>query len=115
MQRDLPREVRNLIYHNTITKPTGIFFITHGDSNKLCRSQVVVINERSSNALLKPFECFNLHVADPRNLALLRASKTIHAEAGAILYGQNLVFDGLTALQSFLASHSSSQISLLRH
>lgn len=57
----------------------------------------------------------NQRVASTRNLALLRTNKTIHAEAGAIVYGQKLVFSDLVALQTFLAGLRPSQISLLRH
>lgn len=68
---------------------------------------------------MHPFESLsddaNLRVASTRNIALLRTSKAIHAEAGAIIYGQKLVFSDLFALQSFLAGLRPSQIRLLRH
>lgn len=68
---------------------------------------------------MHPFEPLSDHanprVACTRNIALLRTSKAIHDEAGAIIYGQKLVFSDLVALQSFLAGLRPSQISLLRH
>lgn len=54
-------------------------------------------------------------IASTRNLALLRASRTIHAEAGQILYGQRLEFTCLTAMQDFLAGLKPAQLGLLRH
>lgn len=63
----------------------------------------------------RPSDDGNPRVASTLNVALLRTSKAIHDEAGAIIYGQKLVFSDLVALQSFLAGLRPSQISLLRH
>lgn len=113
MLRNLPSEIRNIIYEKTLTGPEGKFFIGTEHSRELCRSRAVLDNN------MHPFERLsneaNPRVASTRNIALLRTSKAIHAEAGAIIYGQKLVFSDLVALQSFLAGLHTSQISLLRH
>lgn len=115
--RNLPREIRNIIYHKVLTSPDGKFFIGTEYSTKLCRSKAIQGGDQSNMRSLSPCPSTDpdQHVASTRNLALLRTSKTIYAEAGAILYGQELVFANLIALQSFLVDLRPSQISLLRH
>lgn len=71
-----------------------------------------------------PFKCipkYRANLDDPdeslpstRNVALLRASKTVHAEAVGILYGQRLVFEDILGLQTFLTNLHPSRIGLLR-
>lgn len=103
-----------------MTTPDGTFFIGTEDSPKLCRRKAVLHHDRPnarSRWSLSPCPPTdpNQHAASTRNLALLRTSKAVYAEAGAILYGQKLVFTNTVALQSFLVVLRPSQISLLRH
>lgn len=112
-RRNLPSEIRNIIYHKVLTKPGGTFFIHKGYSSELCRSRAVLGNERGG--FLTVSDYYNHHRASTRNLALLRASKAVYAEAVAILYGQKLVFTDHVALQTFLTGLRPLQISLLRH
>ena len=111
--RDLPSEIRNLIYEKTLTRPDRRFFIGTEHSTKLCRSRAVLGNKLSPFTRLSDDP--DQHAASTRNLALLRTSKAVHDEAGAILYGQKLIFTDLAALQSFLAGLRKPQIGLLRH
>ncbi|KAG6362678.1 hypothetical protein INS49_007771 [Diaporthe citri] len=118
-KKKLPREIRNIIYHNVLTRPDGTFFIGTEYSAKLCRNKAILGNDRPNARSLSPSPFTstdpNQDAASTRNLALLRTSKAVYAEAGAILYGQKLMFANLVALQSFLAGLRPSQISLLRH
>lgn len=113
-RRNLPSEIRNIIYHKVLTTPDGTFFIRKEYSNELCRSRAILGNEWGGFPFPTVSDYYN-HRASTRNLALLRASKAVYAEAVAILYGQKLVFTDQVALQSFLAGLRPSQISLLRH
>lgn len=109
--RDLSPEIRNVIYQKSLTRPDGKFFIDSAYSIELCRSQAEPFKPPPSHPDYKQHAAFKFTC----NVALLRTSKAVHAEAGAIIYGQKLVFIDLTALQSFLAGLRPSQISLLRH
>lgn len=111
-RRNLPREIRNIIYHKVLTKPGGTFYIKSVYSDKLCRSRAILRTENHRPTLS---EYYNHITACTRNLAILRTSKAVHAEAGAILYGQKIIFADHVAMQSFLAGLRPSQISLLRH
>lgn len=126
--RTLPREIRNLIYEKTLTRPDGRFFIGTEHSTKLCRSRAVLGNKLSPFTRLSDdqsptgkavFSMFGGQhqppAASTRNLSILRTSKAVHAEAGTILYGQKLIFTDLAALQSFLCGLKQSQIRLLRY
>lgn len=102
-----------MIYQKALTRPDGKFFVGTKHSNELWRNLAVLGNTpRPSNSLSDEPE---KHGASTRNLALLRTSKAIHAEAGAIIYGQELVFTDLVDLQNFLAGLRPLHISLLRH
>lgn len=111
-RRNLPREIRNIIYHKVLTRPGGTFYIKSVYSNELCRSRAILRTENHRPSLS---EYYNHITACTRNLAILRTSKAVHAEAGAILYGQKIIFNDHVAMQSFLAGLRPSQISLLRH
>lgn len=125
----MPREIRNIIYEKTLTRPDGRFFIGTEHSTTLCRSRAVLGNKLSPFTRLSDdrnytgiavFSMFGppkkpTAAVSTRNLSILRTSKAIHAEAGTILYGQKLIFTDLLALQSFLSGLKQSQIRLLRH
>lgn len=123
----MPREIRNIIYEKTLTRPDGKFFIGTEHSTTLCRSRAVLGNKLSpftrlsddrkytSSAVFSMFGPVNPPATSTRNLSILRTSKAVHAEAGTILYGQKLIFTDLAALQSFLSGLKHSQIRLLRH
>lgn len=102
----MPREIRNVVYQKTLTRPDGRLFIGTEHSITLCRSRAVLGNKLSPFTRLSDDPA--QYAASTRNLALLRTSKAVHTEAGAILYGQKLIFTDLAALQSFL-------VGLLRH
>lgn len=96
-----------------LATPDETFYIGSYHCRRLNRSRPVL------GTGLSPFDRLsnnmNQFAASSRNLALLRASKTVYAEAGQILYGQRLAFTDLSALQDFLLALKPAQLSLLRH
>lgn len=97
----------------TLATPDETFYIGSYHCRRLNRSRPVLGTGLSPFARLS--NNMNQFAASPRNLALLRASKTVYAEAGQILYGQRLAFTDLSALQDFLLGLKPAQLSLLRH
>lgn len=97
----------------TLATQDETFYIGSYHCRRLNRSRPVLGTGLSPFARLS--NNMNQFAASPRNLALLRASKAVYAEAGQILYGQRLAFTDMSALQAFLLGLKPAQLGLLRH